>query len=232
MPGSFARPRASFPVKEGIFIMTRNDSDAAGRAADIPDLAELASRIDVVLAYSWIDREEFLRDVMQGLKRGAHALPAGQSRARLLATAESIGVELADRRTELDGCLRDTREALGLLAESTAADLRAAADRAAWVAGLRDLADFLAEHPDVPVPPAWHTQRVHEFPEGDSDTERRAGVDRAAVALGVQATETRGGHYEALARFGPVEYVAVAIPKASPADDSAAATPEAVRAAA
>ena len=97
------RPGASFPAKEGIFIMTRNDNDAARRAADIPDLRELADRIDVVLAHSWIDRGGFLRDAMQGLKRAAHALPAGQSRARLPALAEGIGVELADPRAELDG---------------------------------------------------------------------------------------------------------------------------------
>ena len=36
--------------------MTRNDNDAVVQAADIPDLAELADRIDVVLAYPWIDR--------------------------------------------------------------------------------------------------------------------------------------------------------------------------------
>ena len=200
--------------------MTRNSKDAAGRAADIPDLAELADRIDVVLAHPWIDRGGFLRDAGQGLKRAAHALPAGPSRARLLALAEGIGTELADRRTELDGCLRDTRDALGPLAEATADDLRAAADRAAWVAGLRDLADFLAAHPDVPVPPACHSCTLHVFPEGDSDDYRRAEVDRAAGVLGTTAAETGGGHYKATRSFGPVEFALVVIPRKTPAADA------------
>lgn len=198
--------------------MTRNSNDAAGQAADIPDLAELADRIDVVLAHPWIDRGGFLRDTAQGLKRAAHALPAGQSRARLLALAEGIGTELADRRTELDGCLRDTRDALGPLAEATADDLRAAADRAAWVTGLRDLADFLAGHPDVPVPPAYHSHTLNVFPEGDSDDDRRAEVDRAAGVLGTAAAETGGGHYRAARSFGPVEFALVVIPRKTPAD--------------
>src|SRR5690242_17566984 len=61
-----------------------------------------------------------------------------------------------------------------------AADLRAAADRAAWVAGLRDLAEFLAAHPDVPVPPGYHSDGITVFPEGGSDDDRRAAVDQAA----------------------------------------------------
>jgi hypothetical protein len=203
--------------------MTRNSNDAAGRAADIPDLRELADRIDVVLAHPWIDRGGFLRDAMQGLRRAAQVLPAGQSQARLLALAEDIGAGLADRRTELDGCLRDTREALGPLADSAADDLRAAADRAAWVTGLRDLADFLAGHPDVPVPPAYHTDVINVFPQGGTDDERRAEVDRAAGVLGVAAAESRGGHYRASRSFGPVAFALVVIPREDPADAGTAA---------
>ena len=65
--------------------MTRNSNDAAGQAADIPDLSELADRIDVVLAYPWIDRAGFLRDAMQGLKRAAQVLPAVPLLGQLLA---------------------------------------------------------------------------------------------------------------------------------------------------
>ena len=194
------------------------DNDAAERAAFIPDLGELADRIDVVLAHSWIDRGAFLRDTMQGLKRAVEALAAGPGRDQLAALAARIGRVLADPQADHAACLRDTRDALGPLAESTAADLRAAADRAAWVAGLRDLADFLAAHPDVPVPPAYHDQGITVFPEGGTDDERRAGVDRAAGVLGVRAAETRGGHYRASRSFGPVTFDVVVIPSADQAE--------------
>jgi hypothetical protein len=59
------------------------------------------------------------------------------------------------------------------------------------------------------------------FPDGDTDNERRAGVDQAAGVLGVQAAD-RGGHYRASRRFGPVEYVAVMIPREDRAGDAAA----------
>jgi hypothetical protein len=189
-----------------------SDSTAAGRAACIPDLGELASRIDLVLDHSWIDRGAFLRDTLHGLRQATDALPSGPGRGELAALVAGVGRVVADPQADREACLRDTREALGSLAESTAADLRAAADRAAWVAGLRDLADFLEGHPDIPVPPAYHEGVIHEFPDGETDEQRRAGVDRAAEAMGVPAAETRGGHYKASVRFGPVAYEVVALP--------------------
>ena len=48
-----------------------SDSAAAERAAFIPDLGELASRIDVVLDHSWIDRGAFLRETLHGLRQAA-----------------------------------------------------------------------------------------------------------------------------------------------------------------
>jgi len=114
------------------------------------------------------------------------------------------------------------REALRLLAESAGAELRAAADRAAWVAGLRDLADFLAAHPDLPVPPAHHTEGFVVFPDGGTDDECRAGVDQAAGILGVRAAERGSGHYRATRAFGPVEYIAVMIPRPGQASAAAA----------
>jgi hypothetical protein len=185
---------------------------AAERAAFIPDLGELASRIDVVLDHPWIDRGVFLRDTLHGLRQAVDALRSGPGRPELAALVARIGRVVADPQADCEVCLRDTRDALGPLAESTAADLRAAAARAAWVTGLRELADFLEGHPDVPVPPAYHEGVIHEFPDGETDAERRAGVDRAAGAMGVPAAETRGGHYKASVRFGPVAYEVVAIP--------------------
>jgi hypothetical protein len=202
--------------------MAHDNDAAAERAAFIPDLGELASRIDVVLDHSWIDRGAFLRDTLHGLRQVVDVLPAGPGRDQLAALVRRVGRVVADPQADREACLRDTRDALGGLAESTAADLRAAVDRAAWVAGLRELADFLAAHPDVPAPPAYHGQGITEFPAGTSDAERRAGVDRAAGAMGVSAAETHGGHYKASLRFGPVAYEVVAIPHERGAEISAA----------
>jgi hypothetical protein len=207
--------------------MTRSDNDAAGRAADIPDLAELADRIDVVLAYAWIDRGAFLRDTMQGLKRAVNALPPGPARDQLAGLTAGIGRTLADKQADHAACLREIRDALSPLAELAAADLLAAADRAAWVAGLRDLADFLAAHPDLPVPRVYCTDVINVFPEGGTDAERRAGVDRAAGVLGVPAADTHGGHYRAARSFGPIAYALVMIPRDDQAADAAAELPEA-----
>jgi hypothetical protein len=199
------------------------DSTAAGRAARIPDLGDLASRIDVVLDHPWIDRGVFLRDSLHGLRQAVDALRPGPDRDQLAALVRRVGRVVADPQADREACLRDAREALGSLAESTAADLRAAADRATWVAGLRVLADFLEGHLDVPAPPAYHEGVIHQFPDGETDAQRRAGVDRAAEAMGVRAAETRGGHYKASVRFGPVGYEVVAIPAERRAEVSAVA---------
>jgi hypothetical protein len=85
-------------------------------------------------------------------------------------------------------------------------------DRAALIAGLHELADFLAAHPDVPVPPGYHETIVHVFPDGDTDDERRAGVDAAAAVLGTPAADPDGcGHYKVERKFGPVTYGVLAI---------------------
>jgi hypothetical protein len=215
-----------FPARKALSIMTSNDL-AAERAALIPDLGELADRIDVVLAHSWIDRGAFLRDTLHGLRQTVDALPPGPVRLQVADLAAGISGVLACAQADRERCLRDIRDALGPLAESAAADLRAAADRAAWVAGLRDLADFLAAHPDVPVPPAYHDQGITVFPGGGTDDERRAGADRAAGVLGVRAAETGGGHYRAERSFGPVTFGVVVIPSADRTEDAAADTPDA-----
>ena len=82
-------------------------------------------------------------------------------------------------------------------------------NRNAVIDGLRALADFLVEHPDMPVP---------RYPElmvnviAASDEEERAEVDRIAGILDVtpalNAAET---HYRARAAFGPLEVTVVAI---------------------
>jgi hypothetical protein len=92
-------------------------------------------------------------------------------------------------------------------------------DRAALITGLRGLADFLATHPDVPVPPGYHETIVHVFPGGQSDAERCAEVDRVAAVLGTPAADPdHCGHYATDRTFGPVTYRVLAISDAHRAD--------------
>ena len=83
-------------------------------------------------------------------------------------------------------------------------------ERAALIAGLRDMADYLESNPEVPAP--IYTQ-VFTFPPGDDWWAMRARIDATAVRLGVTAYGSAGGHYLAVRSFGPVEYRAVAIPR-------------------
>lgn len=95
-------------------------------------------------------------------------------------------------------------------------------DRAALVAGLHGLADFLASHPDVPVPPGYHETVVHVFPDRDTDAGRCAEVDRVAAILGTPASDPDGsGHYSTERSFGPVTYCVLAISDAHRADYNA-----------
>lgn len=83
-----------------------------------------------------------------------------------------------------------------------------APDRAAYVAGLRELADYLEATPDLPVPSSTGAS-VH--PDG-GDVQARAEVDRVAAILGaVPETRANGDHYTVTRRFGPVTYQAIAI---------------------
>jgi hypothetical protein len=89
-------------------------------------------------------------------------------------------------------------------------------DRAAFVAGLRAVADFLEANPAVPVPQSYHRQDITFFPDGDTDDQRRAAVDLIACAMGVPAADPDGyGHYRAERMFGPVAYRALMISTAA-----------------
>ena len=81
-------------------------------------------------------------------------------------------------------------------------------DRRAFINGLRDLANYLEDHPELPHP--GYVTAIDVFPEGDTDTERRNGVNQLAEHLGVIPTDRRG-HYRAIRTFGPITYCAVAI---------------------
>src|SRR5947199_465253 len=80
------------------------------------------------------------------------------------------------------------------------------------IAGLRDLADFLDQYPEVPVP--WEIDML-VFPPEASDAEMFAEIDTIAVLIGSTASDdgSPSGHYSAVRSFGPVQYRAVAIPR-------------------
>ena len=86
-------------------------------------------------------------------------------------------------------------------------------ERARLIAGLRDLAEFLDQNPQVPAP--RYTDLL-VFPSRGTDAEMFAEVDIIAGQIGVTATQndTPDGHYIASRYFGPVQYRAVAIPHA------------------
>jgi hypothetical protein len=78
--------------------------------------------------------------------------------------------------------------------------------------GLRQAADYLDQHPDVPV--IEHGWTLLSFPPRDDDTTGRAEVDRVAAVLGVTPRDDTadGGHYRAVRAFGPVTYEFVHVP--------------------
>jgi hypothetical protein len=83
------------------------------------------------------------------------------------------------------------------------------AGRDAFISGLRAVADYLQSTPDAPVP---SYSPLHVFPQQRDWAEKCAEIDGIASLLGVTAHPAYGGHYVASRYFGPVEYIAVAIP--------------------
>jgi hypothetical protein len=82
-------------------------------------------------------------------------------------------------------------------------------ERGRLIAGLRALADFLQDHPDVPAP-RWAD--IYVFPPHGIDEQMRAEIDQIAAHIGTVVTDdTDYGHYAASRHFGPVQYRAVAI---------------------
>jgi hypothetical protein len=83
-------------------------------------------------------------------------------------------------------------------------------ERVRLIAGLRDLAEFLDQSPQVPAP-IYADMLV--FPPTGSDTEMFAEIDAIAEQIGVTPSAGEpSGHYRAVRCFGPVQYRAVAIP--------------------
>lgn len=93
--------------------------------------------------------------------------------------------------------------------------MRAADDRAALIAGLRDLADFIEANPAVPVPP-YLSAHISIPAPGSDDDEKRAFVDTTAASLGTTAAYVDpSGHYMTARTFGPVEFHVFTIPAAA-----------------
>jgi hypothetical protein len=89
--------------------------------------------------------------------------------------------------------------------------------RALLTVGLREIADFLDQNPQVPAPP-WADLLV--FPPRGTDAEMFRQVDLVAEQIGVTASTDGGpaGHYVASRSFGLVQYRVIAIPEAARAD--------------
>ncbi len=84
------------------------------------------------------------------------------------------------------------------------------AERQALISGLRELAGFLENNPEVPAP---RYTDVLVFPPYTSDAENRREIDVIAsrIGSGIEISPTYR-HYVTSRQFGPVEYRAVAIP--------------------
>src|SRR2546427_426565 len=82
--------------------------------------------------------------------------------------------------------------------------------REAFITGLRDLADYLASHPAVPVPP--YGTEIH-LCASSADDGGCTQVNRFARQLDatVENSLAHSGHYEAVRSFGPVGYRMTAI---------------------
>jgi len=92
-------------------------------------------------------------------------------------------------------------------------------ERGRLTVGLRELADFLDQSPQVPAP--WRAD-VIVFPADGTDAEMFAEVDAIAGQIGATASDADSpcGHYSAVRDFGPVQYRAVAIPHSARDDES------------
>ncbi len=83
--------------------------------------------------------------------------------------------------------------------------------RTAFITGLRDLAAFMEENPDVPIPSG--TTNIPYIPERTTDTEMCAEIDRIAGLCGTEINPAflSHGHYMTALCFGPVHYEAFAV---------------------
>jgi hypothetical protein len=123
-------------------------------------------------------------------------------------------IEARRQRAWLDGDQQATRELIANDVPDMLAHLRAAQPAGnAFTAALRELADYLDAHPDLPVPDYESGAEVHISVLDGGDDERRAEVDRIAAVLGVPAHTTPAGAYLVRRTFGGrVRYSAAMVP--------------------
>jgi hypothetical protein len=86
-----------------------------------------------------------------------------------------------------------------------------AEERSGLISGLRELADFLEQNPEVPAP-RWADLIV--FPPASTDQEMKAEINAIAalIGAGVKDDTADDGHYTTARSFGTVQYRAVCIP--------------------
>lgn len=82
-------------------------------------------------------------------------------------------------------------------------------DRSEFIAGLRELADFLTANPSVLVP---RNASFGVFVDAADSTARREGAEHVAAPLGVPVDDIGKGYYDARRTFGPIAYNVIAIP--------------------
>ncbi len=101
------------------------------------------------------------------------------------------------------------------------------AARDAFIGGLRDLADFLAVNPDVPVSTFPVEIKVQPYGMHGTDEEKAREIDAFAAAAGVEVLDERdstgyfSGRYSAARTFGPVTYETFAYTAAAMAESAA-----------
>ncbi|MCG0067312.1 hypothetical protein L0F81_29270 [Streptomyces tricolor] len=82
-------------------------------------------------------------------------------------------------------------------------------DRTAFLAGLRELVDFLTANSAVVVP---RHASVIVLVDAADPAGRRAGVESVAAPLGVPTEDIGLGYFDARRDFGPVSFGAVGVP--------------------
>ncbi|MGW3100229.1 hypothetical protein ACWDCC_43110 [Streptomyces sp. NPDC001102] len=82
-------------------------------------------------------------------------------------------------------------------------------DRAAFLAGLRELIDFLTANPAVVVP---RRASVAVLVEASDSAGRRDGAASVAAPLAVPTEDLGRGYFSARREFEPIAYAVVAIP--------------------
>ena len=85
--------------------------------------------------------------------------------------------------------------------------------RASFIGDLRALADFLPDHPAIPVPLYGQYFTLNA---ASTDDGGRGQVNHVACLLGATITDeiASGGHYRAERAFGQITYSVVSIPEA------------------